>query len=181
MNMSIYNEGDIVEIVKDDSAMGQIGRVIQVTDNETGPYLVELPRPWGVIPYGAEDLQKSENILFIGHKADTDAHVRQMVGNSAYMPVHHTISDIGIHEVIRQARETGNVILAMDIAEYRSECKRILVDELNKGGFRCIATSGACPCDGYSFNGACRCTQSQKERWNNRIAMLEPTFKVVRL
>ena len=122
---------------------------------------------------------ESKNILLIGHQGDTDAHMNDLLGDSEVVPVHHTVSDVGLKDYISEARRTGKPLVAQSIAEWSKTCQDILADELKKGGFRCIAWSGVCPCDGHPPGRRCRCTQSQIARWRDRLSSLDSVFKVI--
>lgn len=126
-------------------------------------------------------MEAKANILFIGHADETARRIRELGGNGEVITVHHTVSEIGLREIAKEARSTGKVVIAMDIVEYRRVCKEKLVEELAKGGFRCIAYSKACACDGHG--NECRCTRSQIERYNSymSIDLLGKVFDVVRL
>lgn len=122
---------------------------------------------------------ESKNILLIGHQDDTDAHMNDMLGDSDVISVHHTVSDVGLKDYIAEARRTGKPLVAQDIAWWMQSCKDILAEEMKKGGFRCIAWSGVCPCDGNPPGHRCRCTQSQIARWRDNLSSLDSVFKVV--
>ena len=122
-----------------------------------------------------------DNILVVGHPNETDRYISGLACDSDIIPIHHTVSEIGMRCFIEDARAEGKIILLMDIIEFMKVCKDILVNELGKGGFRCLATSRVCPCDGYPFDGECRCSRTQKEKWDGWIKELDSVFKVVRL
>jgi hypothetical protein len=124
-----------------------------------------------------------KNILVIGHPKDTEKYIGEMVDDGDLIPVHHTVSDIGIKMYIEEAREKRKVLLAEEIALWRRKCKDILVEELLAGGFNCIAYAGKCPCDDGLFD-KCRCSSRQIEEYY-RISVnkeeLGRAFEIVEL
>lgn len=127
-------------------------------------------------------LSKSEtkNILLVGLERDTDSKMKDMLGDTKVIPVHHTISDVGLSDAIAESRRSGRPIVAQAISEWRKVCKELLAKELEKGGFTCIAYAGKCPCG--QGGSKCRCTNSQIDRYNS-IALnrdeLGKVFKIV--
>lgn len=123
---------------------------------------------------------EAKNILLVGLEHDTDSKLNDMLGDTKVIPVHHTISDLGLLDAIAESRRSGHPIVAQAISEWRKVCKELLAKELEKGGFTCIAYAGKCPCG--QGGAKCRCTNSQIDRYNS-IALnrdeLGKVFKIV--
>lgn len=126
--------------------------------------------------------EQDENILVIGHPDETERYIGEIADDSELLPVHHTVSDIGIQMYINEARENGRTLLLEDVSDFRQEVLGILAEEMKQGGFRCLAYCGVCPCDSNRPNGRrCRCSNSQIERYYDKLEGLGGMFKIVQL
>ena len=87
-------------------------------------------------------MDSGENIFVIGHPEQTQEYISKLVDDSELIPINWSISEIGIRNNAKKARETGRTLLVEDIVEMRHACVEELIRELKEGGFRCIAYWG---------------------------------------
>ena len=128
--------------------------------------------------------EQGENILVIGHPEETARYISKIADDSELLPIHHTVSEIGIRMYINEAKENGKTVLLEDIVEFRRAVLGILVEEMKKGDCRYIAYCGVCPCDGNRFSdGRCRCSRRQIQNYyaNLEGLGLDEVFKIVKL